>query len=207
MEEEKLPRREREKIRQRQEILAAALELFSQKGFHNVGMHEIAEKVEFAIGTLYKFFENKEDLYTGLVTQESAKFGAAILPVLDRGGDAAEVLREFVRTKVSTFRQNLAFVRVFFAESVRVSFNVNVTVSQEVHGRYLGMLQKLSALVERGMVEKRFVRIGDAFQLAVAIDSSINSLLMLWLESPDEHPMPQDPSEILNFFFQGLLQQ
>jgi len=42
MQGEKLSRREREKLRQRQEILDAALELFSEKGYHNVSMHEIA---------------------------------------------------------------------------------------------------------------------------------------------------------------------
>ncbi|MEA3386146.1 MAG: TetR family transcriptional regulator, partial [Thermodesulfobacteriota bacterium] len=31
-------------------MLAAALELFSEKGFHNVSMHEIAKRAEFAIG-------------------------------------------------------------------------------------------------------------------------------------------------------------
>ena len=37
MKTEKLPRREREKLRQRQEILAAALDLFSEKGYHKIG--------------------------------------------------------------------------------------------------------------------------------------------------------------------------
>ena len=44
MAEQTLPRREREKLKQRQEMLAAALDLFSEKGYHNVSMHEIAEK-------------------------------------------------------------------------------------------------------------------------------------------------------------------
>ncbi|HAO20045.1 MAG TPA: TetR/AcrR family transcriptional regulator, partial [Desulfobacteraceae bacterium] len=52
MQEEELPRREREKLRQRREMLDAALKLFSEKGFHNVSMHEIARNAEFAIGTL-----------------------------------------------------------------------------------------------------------------------------------------------------------
>ena len=55
-----LSRKERERLIRRQEILDAGLALFSEKGFHNVSMNEIAQKAEFAIGTLYKFFENKE---------------------------------------------------------------------------------------------------------------------------------------------------
>ena len=42
MQDMKLSRREKEKLRQRQEMLDAALSLFSEKGYHNVSMHEIA---------------------------------------------------------------------------------------------------------------------------------------------------------------------
>ena len=74
MQKGKLSRREREKLRQRHDILAGALTLFSQKGYHNVSMHEIAGKSEFAIGTLYKFFKNKEDLYKSLLLKDLTGF-------------------------------------------------------------------------------------------------------------------------------------
>lgn len=57
MKKDKLSRKEREQLQRRAEILQAALELFSQKGYHNVSMHEIAARAEFAVGTLYKFFK------------------------------------------------------------------------------------------------------------------------------------------------------
>ena len=52
MNKTKLSRREREKIRHKEEILEAALMLFSEKGFQNVSMQEIAKASEFGIGTL-----------------------------------------------------------------------------------------------------------------------------------------------------------
>ena len=92
MAEQTLPRREREKLRQRQEIVTTALDLFSQKGYHNVSMQEIAEKAEFAIGTLYKFFQNKEDLYKTIVLERCDDFEAAYPghgAVRRRGGKTA----------------------------------------------------------------------------------------------------------------------
>ena len=49
-------------------ILAAALELFSEKGYHNVSLREIANRATSAIGsTLHRFFANKEGPYKALM--------------------------------------------------------------------------------------------------------------------------------------------
>ena len=98
METRKFSRREREKLRQRQEVLDVALRLFSEKGYHSVSMHEIAKEAEFAIGTLYKFFRNKEDLYKALIMQLSDRFHGALTEVIEgdgqmkRGGDPSKAL-------------------------------------------------------------------------------------------------------------------
>ena len=136
MEDQKLPRREREKLRQRQEMLAAALDLFSQKGYHNVSMHEIAEKAEFAIGTLYKFFQNKEDLYKALVLELCDEFEDAIMRAIEQPQDEVEKLRSYVRTKTEVFRRNLPFIRLFLAESRGASFNLKAGLDDEIRKRY-----------------------------------------------------------------------
>src|SRR5512139_3075319 len=122
MEEQKLPRREREKLQQRREMLTAALDLFSQKGYHNVSMQEIAEKAEFAIGTLYKFFQSKEDLYKTMVLERCDDFEEAFGHAMAQSDDEAEKLRHYVRFRSERFRHNLPFVRLFLAESRGISF-------------------------------------------------------------------------------------
>ncbi len=58
----KLSRKEREYLRRRQEILSAAEEVFSEKGYVSATIDEIAQRSEFAVGTIYRFFEKKADL-------------------------------------------------------------------------------------------------------------------------------------------------
>ena len=98
-------------------MLAAALDLFAEKGYHNVSMHEIAEKAEFAIGTLYTVFQNKEDLYKALVLEECDRFEEAFVSAIGTPDDEIEKLRNYVQTKGEMFRANLPFVRLFLAES------------------------------------------------------------------------------------------
>ena len=70
-------------------------------------MHEIAQKAEFAIGTLYKFFQNKEDLYKALVLEQCDRFEEAITQAIDDPEDEIEKLRNYIRIRVERFRANL----------------------------------------------------------------------------------------------------
>jgi len=205
MKKPKPSRKEREKLRHRQEILAAALELFAEKGFHNVSMHEIAAKAEFAIGTLYKFFADKEDLYRALVLEQCNIFAAAFAKALEGPGDELEKLRNYVRAHGEVFRHNLPFIRLFVAESRGVGYNLKAGLDEKLRKRYDAMLQKTARVFENGMRNKRFRRIASPYHLAVALDSTIHAFLMLSLDAPEKHPYPEDPDAILNIFLQGLI--
>jgi AcrR family transcriptional regulator len=62
-------RREREKERRRQEILAAARTLFFRHGFAGTTMPEVARGAELAPGTLYLYFPSKDALYAELLVE------------------------------------------------------------------------------------------------------------------------------------------
>ena len=206
MEGQKLPRREREKLRQRQEMLAAGLDLFSQKGYHNVSMQEIAEKAEFAIGTLYKFFQNKEELYKALVLELCDEFEDSIMRAIEQPQDEVEKLRSYVRAKTEVFRRNLPFIRLYLAESRGASFNLKAGLDDEIRQRYYISLESIAAIFAIGIKNQRFKKIADPYYLAVALSSVIDAFLLLWLDAPERHPYPEDPDTILNIFFKGLIE-
>lgn len=199
-------RRERDKLRQRHEILSSALVLFSEKGYHNVSMQEIAEAAEFAVGTLYKFFQNKEELYRAIVLEQCDAFEDAIIQAIEKPGDALEKLRNYARTKGEMFRSRLSFVRLFLSESKGVSFNIKTGLDEELRNRYYGFLERLALIFEDGINQKRFQAIADPYSLAVALDSVIDAFLLLWLNAPERHSYPEDPDTILNIFFKALIE-
>jgi len=206
MAEPRLSRRAREKLRQRQDMLAAALDLFSQKGYHNVSMHEIATQSEFAIGTLYNFFQNKEDLYRALVLEQCDRFEEALAHAMEEPDDEVEKLRNYVRTKSERFRSNLPFVRLFLAESRGVSYNLKAGLNEELRQRYYNFLERLAAIFDRGIKNHRFKNIADPYFLAAALDSIIDASLLLWLDAPERFPYPENQDVILDIFFRGLLE-
>lgn len=205
MEEKKLPRREREKLAQRREMLAAALDLFSEKGYRNVSMHEIAGKAEFAIGTLYKFFKSKEDLYHALLLEKFYAFHEALTKAIEEPVDEIQKLRNYVQAKGEVFRANVSMIRLYFAETHGARFNIMAGLDVEIREKRGEFMQKLAGILGAGMKRKCFRPIADSYQLAIALDSITNAFLLLWLEEPERHPYPEDPDTILNILFEGLL--
>jgi AcrR family transcriptional regulator len=205
MGENGLTRREREKLKQRQEILDAALDLFSAKGYYNTSMHEIAEKAEFAIGTLYKFFQNKEDLYRALVRGLCDGYERAVNQAMEEAEDDVEKLRSYIRTKAEEFKKNLAFIRIFLAVQRRAGFNVRAGIDDELRSKHYSFLEKLAAIFDRGIRAGRFRPVLDPLRLAVALDSTFDGFFLVWYDYPDRHPYPDDPDEILDMFFKGIL--
>ncbi|MFB7913856.1 TetR/AcrR family transcriptional regulator [Streptomyces sp. NPDC056061] len=72
--------RERKKAQTRRRLVAAATELFSERGFDKVSVAEIAEAAEVSKMTVFNYFASKEDL--------------VLAPMEEHIGDAARVVRE-----------------------------------------------------------------------------------------------------------------
>ena len=62
-------RKRRDVKKMRQRILRAAMELFAIGGYKNVSMRRIAKKIEYSPGTIYLYFENKDDIMLQLCYQ------------------------------------------------------------------------------------------------------------------------------------------
>ena len=69
------PRRRRKEARPG-ELLAAALELFVDKGYAATRLDDVAARAGVAKGTLYLYFDNKDALFRAVVEQ-------GIVPVFD----------------------------------------------------------------------------------------------------------------------------
>ena len=205
MENKGLSRRERTKLRDREEMLGAALALFSEKGYHGVSMRQIAEKADFAIPKLYKFFKNKEDIYKVVILEQVDRLHDGITKAIEEPEDEVEKPRNYVKGKGAVFRANVSVIRLYFAETGGASFNVMAGLDREIRERYGHFLQTLASIFESGMKRKRFAKIAEPYHLAVALDSFTSAHLFLWLEAPERHPYPEDPDIILNILFKRLV--
>lgn len=67
---ERLSRRDRERLARRGDILVAAQEVFAEKGYGDSTLEEIAQRAEFGKGTLYNYFPGgKQEILLGIIEQ------------------------------------------------------------------------------------------------------------------------------------------
>lgn len=91
------PRWERRKDARPQELLAAALDLFVERGFASTRLEDVAKRAGVSKGTLYLYFTNKEELFKAVVRH-------SVVPAIDAAeediagfeGHSADLLRRVV---------------------------------------------------------------------------------------------------------------
>lgn len=95
---ETMPRRRSaagENPEKRRQILEGARRVFSTLGFDAASVSDIAREAGVSKGTLYVYFENKEQLFSALIDQERQLIQADLFATLDRNDDPATTLRAF----------------------------------------------------------------------------------------------------------------
>jgi len=200
----RLPRREREKIAYRKEILSTALSLFSEKGYHNVSMHEIAKRAEFSVGTLYHFFKNKEDLYKALIMENALQYHHTLNTILAREDDFLVILDQYISAKARIFAENLPTVRLYFGETHGVAFSVKAGLDQEIRKLYDETVNHLSSVIEKG-IRQNVIRDLNPHYLATALEGLINTFLLYYFENPDPVTYNDTLAFVKELFLRGCL--
>jgi AcrR family transcriptional regulator len=94
-------------------ILDAAGELFAQQEAATVGMHEIASAAGCSRATLYRYFENREALYTAFVHRESYRLYREMTEQIMSVVDPRERLIEGIITSLRNVRESPALASWF----------------------------------------------------------------------------------------------
>jgi len=100
-----------EKTDKRCAIMRAALELVAEQGFHAAPMALVAERAGVAAGTIYRYFESKDDLITEIYHYLEGRFIATVMeeypegaPVRDRFLHVGRVLVRYCTNCPLEFR-------------------------------------------------------------------------------------------------------
>ena len=201
---EDLTRRDRNKLRNRREIMDAALSVFAEKGYHRASIQEIANRADFAVSTIYALFENKEDVYHSVSVEVGKRTGEIFDRAMDRGADEYEKLVNFARAKGDAFSESPDGTRMLENEINDTRVGGGVVPKEGIGQIYDRFMLRIRALFESGVAKGMFVDKNPAL-LAMSLDSMTNGLMMLSRNDPDSYSYEDGVDELIEIFFRPVL--
>lgn len=203
MKKPQLTRKERERLRHKKEILQVALNLFSSKGFHNVSMQDIAAESEFAVGTLYNFFESKESLFTTLLELCADQICQSLLPILEADTDEDEKLRQYIRSHTQIVEDSIDFIRLYVSEyGTKVPAQPCINEKTDTVGKILR--EKVSDIITVG-IKKGLFRNVDPEITAHSLLSALESFVIESSGNYERSVFTEAMTKIEYLFIDGLL--
>jgi AcrR family transcriptional regulator len=110
---------DQDKSQRRDEIMAAAKNVFARKGFHAATIADIAKQAGLAYGSIYWYFDSKDDLFHALMAVEEHALrnhvAAAVGARQDSDGEAP--FRTAVQATFEFFEADKATVKLLFRDA------------------------------------------------------------------------------------------
>jgi AcrR family transcriptional regulator len=174
--DERLGRQEKKAVL-RQRILEAAREVFFRDGFMGANLVEVAQLAKVAKGTLYRYFDNKGELYVAILSSNGEIFERRMREAAASGHSPVEQMRALGRFYFEHWTRNREYFQIFWAlENQSVIGELPPGVVEEVARLWENCLRILADVIERGAKEGTFARC-DAWEVANILWTVANGLL------------------------------
>ncbi len=194
MNDEKLTRRERERLARRNDILNAARKVFAAKGYDRATLDEIASEAEFAKGTLYGYFDNKLDLFISLIKEEFEDATGRLVKVIEDSEDFKSGLKNIIAEEL----EYLQGKEDFFSSMVSYR-SADPDQSREIHLAIIEQMKSMiigvSKLFDEGINEGIIKPISPTL-LSMFLISRVHDFFIL-AKQDDNSPQIEDGVELL----------
>jgi AcrR family transcriptional regulator len=138
---------DQQKSQRRDEIIAAAKKVFARNGFHDTTIADIAKEAELAYGSVYWYFDSKDDLFRQLIAVEEYGLRTHVAVALAKSGTqfgfAEAPFRASLRATFEFFDANPATAKLRF----RDAYALDSRFDKQLGGVYERFIDDIEMLV------------------------------------------------------------
>ena len=171
---------EQRRAQRREQLLAAAFELFARDGYANTSIEQICQTAYVGNKAFYDLFDSKEDCYIALLRQVSEQIEAQVAQVMRESSDVDD--DELVRRLLSAFAHTL----VDDPRVAMVTFGVAAGISPAVEAQRRENRRWAAAFIEAFWRRNQSGDDGtDYHALAVATVGGLFETVTDWMHEKD----------------------
>ena len=185
----------------REAILKSAIKVFASKGYFNSKVADIAGKAKIADGTVYLYFNSKEEILHSIFDRAMGEFigdGKKQLESIHEPDKKLRRIAELHLEKMSTDR-NLAIV---FQVQLRGSIKFMREFSSAGFAEYLELIRKT---FEEGQREKLFRKDLNPVVCSKIFFGALDEMVTNWILSKKKYELPPLADEVMKVFLGGVL--
>jgi AcrR family transcriptional regulator len=194
-------RRERKKQVIRSGIIDSAIELFSTRGIEAVTVEEIADHADIGKGTVYNYFQTKEDIVVAFIVDLERKVQIELEKFISPRRRLDAILTDFILHQFRMKEPHYRFVRVFLAEMfLRTEQFLPYMI--EIQKATDPPLEKLFG----NFMERGTIRSGLSLENVIFSFKTIHlGVTALWaVEGPPFHGTERTVQQTMKMFCQGI---
>jgi uroporphyrinogen-III synthase len=199
----KLTTRNKEEIKKlkRERIIESATELFSRMKYHEVMMDDVAKLTSVAKGTLYNYFESKEELYSSLMKFRLQKLISSLQGKINSETNSIESLRSFVIHLYTFMMKNRSFFKIYSQEYIRTENGFH----KEIRSLDDDLIIILKNIIQKGRSELLFNDLNEDLAVELILGSIYGSVRKGIECEYSEDEMLYDREKIFYFVLHGIL--
>ena len=186
----RLPRAVRE-----QQMLDAAVQMFSVNGYHETSMDGIAAAAEISKPMLYLYYGSKEELFGACLSRELSRFIEAVRADVDIKGSPREVLRRTIGSVLHYIDANRASWIVLYTQAT--SSQAFAHTVREGRGRIIDLVARVLETGTRHPVPDT-----DCHMMAVALVGAGEAVAAR--VSAGDADVDEAAELLINLFWRGL---
>ena len=187
----------------RQAILEAAIYTFARKGFHATRISDVAERAGIGKGTVYLYFDSKEDLLISILQSYVDEAMALAEELVDEHVDPRRGIEIFFEKGLARFAENPDL----FAVMEQRLFLTDPELQRRGETFFRSILERIVAKIEQVTAAGQ-VRQYDPPIIACAILGALSTFKLYQVLHPEEDPavaMGRVASELPRFFAAALM--
>jgi AcrR family transcriptional regulator len=179
-----LERRGKEKDSRKKLILKSARTLFFKKGFNNVTVDEIAKSSELGKGSIYIYFNSKEEIYAQILLNDIEDFNQQVYVLLNKKKIAADLLVEFSNIYVDFFFNDGELFRILMTYMLQpAKMNLTEKLNSQILTANARSIDVIGKILKLGVSSKEFSANINLKQNQNAIWGLLNGIISLYIFS------------------------
>jgi TetR/AcrR family acrAB operon transcriptional repressor len=189
----------------RENVLTAALRVFSQNGYSATRLEDIARAAEVTRGAIYHHFGSKEELYKALVTERSSGINQLAEEIVAEGGSPKRILHRLLVKLFEYLEQDDEYRALLelTVSKVEITAGLESIANDTVQGR-----RQLAAyfrdLLKQGIQAGEFRSDLPLEPAANALVSFMNGVGLIWIQDPRAFSVRDDAEDLVGVFLKGI---